>query len=98
MSDVDGTPTTGADRATHRVAEWLRGDSDFREDARNEAAPDVGDGFADLHRFVEHVLYGPQAHYPRDVRRALAAVREDVPREDLDGIDWEAVRESLLAE
>lgn len=103
MNGIDGTPMTGAQWATHHVAVWLENDRPLAEEAREIAKGDKFEfGDRELSVWVSDILYArDDAQHVADIGadpRAALAVRDSFTREDFDGIDWRAVRESLLAE
>lgn len=103
MNNVENTPMAGAQWATHHVAVWLENDRPLAEEAKKIASGDEFEyGDTELSVWVSDLLYDPAGRqHIADVGADLNAarnVRESFTQEDFDGIDWAAVRESLLAE
>lgn len=92
-------PLTGVSYATRKVALWLENDSYLSVRAHNILAGK--DDCRTLREFVEFILYDRSGHaiqgYGVDMNN-LRSVRDSFTRGEFDMIDWDAVRDSLLAE
>lgn len=96
----------GISLATHEIQLWLENEGPLFERARQIAGQDQRDGSNLLGDWVAFLLFGApfggHAHSlnsePEHDARAVMDLKARVDRDDFRRIDWEFVRDSLLAE